>query len=212
MSGIEHSDTKSGGRKLEDVPLFPLGNLVLPGGILQLRIFEPRYIDMVRWCLREDEPFVLCLSEQGGDTMAARPRNAGCSVTIIDFDTLDDGQLGITVRGGDRLRIQSAQQADDGLWLGQLALLGDEARTSTPDHYEHLGAMAERFLAELGDPYSALPAQPGDASWVGFRLTELLPLHPDVKHDLLLSLDATERLARLNFLLAQMVNSAKSSR
>jgi len=115
------------------LPLFPLNTVLFPGGPLRLRIFEPRYLDMVSRCMREDSGFGVALivagREAGG---AAQTVTIGTHARIVDFEQLDDGLLGITARGERRFRIVHAHQESDGLNVAQVEWLDDELRAEVP--------------------------------------------------------------------------------
>ena len=103
-------------------PLFPLNINVLPGALLPLQIFEPRYIDMVRKCLSNSEGFCIVLAKQGYDDKTGLPshHNIATYVEIVDFDQLDNGLLGITVRGKDKIKVQEKWKEDDDLLMGKV--------------------------------------------------------------------------------------------
>lgn len=191
-----------------DVPLFPLSNLVLPGGLLPLRIFETRYLDMVRDVMRRGTGFVIVLSTSGRDTgTTARPRDVGTYVEIIDFDALEHGFLGIVCRGMHRVRIHDAHATRTGLWLGQTTAIANEADADLPDACEYLADLAMQLVTELGTPFDLDAPQPRSASWVSARLTEMLPMHPDVKQQLLETNRPLERLDQVACFVNQMIRT-----
>lgn len=192
----------------DDVPLFPLGNLVFPGGFLPLRIFEPRYHDMVRTCLRESRGFVVCppARKQAGQRHVP-PHEVGTYVTICDFDALDDGMLGITAAAEMRVRISTPYQARDGLWLGSIDRMVSEPDVELPERYAHLAELATELLAELGPPFDTGTPEPHSARWVGNRLAELLPIPIDVKAALLELNAPVDRVAQVAQFVQQMIRS-----
>ena len=192
----------------DDVPLFPLGNLVFPGGFLPLRIFEPRYHDMVRTCLRESRGFVVCppARKQAGQRHVP-PHEVGTYVTICDFDALDDGMLGITAAAEMRVRISTPYEARDGLWLGSIDRMASEPDVELPEQYAHLAELATELLAELGPPFDAGTPEPHSARWVGNRLAELLPIPIDVKAALLELNAPVDRVAQVAQFVQQMIRS-----
>lgn len=179
------------------LPLFPLNVVLFPGGVLPLRIFEPRYLDMVSECMKQGSGFGVMTIEEGTDTDHSACFHAlGTVAEIVDFDRLDNGLLGITCRGGERVLIQSQYRRDDQLIIGE----GEpqEVEPDVPVDATHrpltsfLGNILER---EEVEPYRRwLREDWHSANWLGFRLAELLPLPLSVKHHLLEMRDARERL------------------
>jgi len=178
-----------------NIPLFPLQTVLFPDGYLKLRIFEQRYIDMVRECSLGDCSFGVCLvgkPEETGST--ANHMRVGTTAHICDFSTLDDGLLGITVKGRQKFNVRKTRVRDNGLLMAEVETL-DETAVEVPDEYALLATIAGRFMEQLGNHYPAFhPEQLQDARWVGYRLSELLPLDNDEKQFLLQISDPLERL------------------
>ena len=182
------------------IALFPLHTVLFPGGPLPLRIFETRYTDMVRRCMREQQPFGVVLIQEGDEAgPVATTATIGCSVRIADFYTLKDGLLGISCVGERKFRVLRVWRAADGLNMGEVAWLDAEPARALPQEYEHLGATVRRAVDELPQQYQHVEKHFEDATWVGARLTELLPIELNDKQ-LLLELD--DPIARLDALLA----------
>jgi len=182
------------------ISLFPLHTVLFPGGPLPLRIFETRYTDMVRNCMREQQPFGVVLIQQGEEAGAvATTATVGCSARIADFCTLQDGLLGITCVGERRFRVVRVWREADGLNLGEVAWLGPEPQIALPDEYAKFGATVRRAVEELAEHYQHVEKRFDDAAWVSARITELLPIGLNDKQ-LLLELD--DPIARLDALLS----------
>jgi uncharacterized protein len=182
-------------------PLFPLNTVLFPGGPLPLRIFETRYVDMVRYCMRERSPFGVVLIRSGievGATGAAETCAIGTTARIIDFNSLPDGLLGITCVGERKFSVRKHWQQEDGLHVGEIEFAAPEERTELPLEYEHLGLLLRKVLPELGDLYASVAKHFSDASWVGWRLAEILPIALTEKQYCLELDDPVARLARLN--------------
>lgn len=178
-----------------ELPLFPLNTVLFPGGVLPLRIFETRYIDMVRRCLREDSGFGVCLIREGAETGAPAAVHAvATEAHIIDWEQRSDGLLGIVAEGRRKLRILRTRAMPDRLLMGEVEALPEEPHILLPTEFQSLAALLQRILGEIGPPYSKLPARLDDAAWVGSRLIELLPLEHAEKQRLL---ELDEPLARL---------------
>lgn len=181
-----------------DYALFPLSTVVFPGGIMPLRIFEPRYLDMVAMCMKGQTGFGICAAHPANDKSEfSAPRAVGTLVDIIDFDRLDDGQLGITVEGKRRFELVSTRQSDNGLWWGEVSFITESADSACPIEFAQLKQIAAALIEEVGLPYEERGTAYDSASWLSARLTELLPFDAATKHDLLATNDPLERLRRI---------------
>ncbi|MBD3619045.1 MAG: LON peptidase substrate-binding domain-containing protein [Chromatiales bacterium] len=181
----------------ERIPLFPLHTVLFPEGLLPLRIFEARYIDMVRERLRSDGVFGICQIREGVEAGGpAEIHTVGTSARIVDWTQTPDGLLGITACGERRFRVIESQEEDNGLRMGVIQWLPGENDTPLPPEFESLGQLCERILHEIGGPLAEHP-HCDRAGWVGARLTELLPLAPEVKQALLEQADPLARLFQL---------------
>ena len=178
--------------------LFPLNTVLFPGGPLSLRIFEPRYLDMVRRCLKERGGFGVVLILEGAEAgVVGRVAHTGTSARIVDFDTLPDGLLGIVCMGERRFRVLRRWQQPDGLNLAQVDWLPDEAPQAVPEELAHLAELLLEVLPRLGGVYMHVEARYQDAGWVGNRWAEILPLTSAEKQELLELTDPLARLAQV---------------
>ena len=195
-----------------DIPLFPLGTVLFPGGHLPLRIFERRYIDMVRECSSRDICFGVCLINNPEDSKTpATHHRMGTMAKIIDFSTLDDGLLGIVTSGQQKFVIQKTRMRDNGLLMAQVQALDEESPVDMPDQYSVLSMIAGRFMEQLGKNYPSFqPDCLQDANWVAYRLAELLPLESSEKQMLLQTGDALERLQILLEVLPRFQESGEA--
>ena len=182
-----------------DIPLFPLSTVLFPGGLLSLRVFERRYLDMVRDCARGGDGFGVCLILQGREVgEPAIPAAIGTLAHIVDFYTLPDGLLGIRASGGRRFRVDRSRVRDNGLAHALVQVWPDEACVAIPPEFLLLVTILERLLEKTGGPHSkAARTCFDDAGWVGFRLAETLPLENAERQHLLQMIDPLERLAQL---------------
>ena len=185
--------------KRHEIPLFPLNAVLFPGSTLGLRIFEARYLDMVRECARSGRGFGVCLIMQGQEAgEPALPAAVGTLASIVDFDTLPDGLLGISVTGGARFRVQKSRVRGNGLVIGEVREWPDEPIMPVPVEFSLLPAILERLAEQAGLSWRNGPRERyEDASWVGFRLAELLPLGDAERQQLLEVTDPVERLTAL---------------
>lgn len=190
------------------VPIFPLNSVILPGGRVPLQLFEPRYIDMVSRCLREDLGFVMALLESGSESGLAPVRFSatGTRVRVVDFRKLENGLLGITVEGSEKVSVLRSWRQADGLNLGRVEPLPAEDRVALPEQF---GELSEVLRALCEHPVIRdldMSVDYSDARHVGWRLTELLPLDRKCKQELAGMQDPLERLGRLQTLLQTMEN------
>jgi Lon protease-like protein len=181
-----------------------LNTVLFPGGPLPLRIFETRYLDMVRQCMRSHSVFGVVLAHEREQRLAeprgalATIENVGTSARIVDFYSLPDGLLGITCVGERKFRVLRRRRQEDGLEMGRVRWLAPERDLTLPVEYAHLGQLMRKVVPELGEFYQMVPKRFDDASWVGCRLAEILPIEQSDKQDCLEMRDPLARLARLN--------------
>jgi hypothetical protein len=195
-----------------NIPLFPLHTVLFPGGFLPLRIFEQRYIDMVRECSAKSSCFGVCLiNNPEKEGRPASHLRVGTSAEICDFTTLEDGLLGITSRGKQRFFIQETRMRDNGLLMADVEFWAEADVIEVPAEYSLLSLIVSRFMEQVGGNYPGF--QPGDlqdSSWVGYRLSELLPLENNEKQTLLQVSDPLERLQLLVEILPRFQESGRS--
>ncbi len=187
-----------------DLAIFPLNAVLFPGGLLPLRIFEQRYMDMAKSCLRDDRPFGVCLIRSGHEVGApATPEPIGCTARIVEWDMQQLGVLSIKTMGVQRFRIKSAKVTEAGLTRAEVEMLAPEEDSKLPDEFEACAALLKAVIDEHGAAIVALPPQLDSASWVGSRLTEILPVPLGAKQKLLELGDAMQRIEILNKFLLQ---------
>ena len=180
------------------IALFPLHTVLFPGGPLPLRIFETRYTDMVRRCMRTQEPFGVVMIQEGDEAgVVATTATVGCTARIVDFHTLHDGLLGISCVGERKFRVLRVWRADDGLNMGEVAWLPAEPELPVPAECERLASTLRRALEELAEHYENVARKFDDAAWIGARVAELLPIELADKQALLELDDPIERLRSL---------------
>ncbi len=188
---------------LVEMPLFPLASVLFPGGRLQLRIFEPRYLDLVRECTRHGTGFGVCLILQGQETgEPAVPAAIGTIARISDFHRDDGGLLGIVAEGGSRFRVARSRARSDGLLRGDVEIRPDEPEQPVPVEFALLQTILERLIETMAPQWRDAPRSAYDeASWLGFRLAELLPLDAGEQQHMLELDDPVQRLAELRDIL-----------
>ncbi len=188
---------------MKDLPLFPLNTVLFPGGRLPLRIFEQRYMDMAKACLRDAAPFGVCLIREGAEVGApAVPFETGCSARIAHWDMEQLGVLEVVAVGETRFRIRSHAAQPDGLLRGEVEPLPEDRDAAVPAACATCVRLLERVIDQQGSLFEP-PHRLDSSAWVSARLTEILPLPLAVKQRLLELGDGRERLEQLNGFLTQ---------
>ena len=190
--------------KRDTVPIFPLGTVLFPGGVLPLKIFEVRYVEMAKDCLKQGTPFGVCLIREGAEVgTPAVPEPVGCLARIAECDVEELGIIKVKAEGLERFRIVSSEVNKSGLIIGEIEKHEAEAAGEGAVGFEECADFLRKVIAGIGAERFAEPLRFEDASWVGFRLAEILPLRSDVKQKLLELTDATLRLGILHKFLQQ---------
>ncbi|WP_233862127.1 LON peptidase substrate-binding domain-containing protein [Paraburkholderia adhaesiva] len=191
---------------LSGLPLFPLHTVLFPDGLLPLKIFEARYLDMASECLREKTPFGVCLLKSGGEVVQhdepAVPETIGCLAEIEQCDVEAFGMMLIRAHGTRRFRLLSHHVEADGLLVGMAELLPDDIPLEGGARLARFGACSEvleRIIATIRerDPASVPFGEPfrfDDPSWVSNRLAEVLPIALRARQKLMELPDAGARL------------------
>jgi len=164
-----------------------------------LRIFEQRYLAMVRNCARNDSGFGVCLISEGEEAVSpVKTTQLGTHAQIIDWYTLEDGLLGVSAIGTVRFLSENTWQEEDGLFRAEVRVIPEPPECPVPESYSVLSDVLGRFMEKVGHQYPDYnPGQLQDAVWVGYRLSELLPLAGIEKQHLLELSDPIERLQNL---------------
>ena len=188
---------------VESLPLFPLQTVLVPGAALGLRIFERRYLDLVRDCGRDGRCFGVCLILEGNEAgPPPTPASFGTEAVIEDFGTGDDGLLTLRVRGRRRFRVHRTRVRDNGLVVAEVEWRAPDPEDELRPEHGLLALLLQRILEQVGGEHAdAAPARFDDAAWVGWRLAELLPLEPLQRQALLQQDDPHARLDSLLALL-----------
>ena len=182
----------------EEVPLFPLHTVLFPGGRLPLRIFEQRYMEMAKTCLKDNSPFGVCLIHQGKEVgEPAVPVGVGCLARIAEWDMPQLGVLQVTARGESRFRILGQRVQADGLVRASIELLPEGEDVPLPEAAARYAKLLERVIEQ----HPALLERPhrlDSSAWVSARLAELLPLPLEAKQALLETENGRARLEKLD--------------
>lgn len=211
-------DSKSNGvadiGDLLEIPLFPLRTVLFSGGQLPLKIFEARYTGMVSSCLKQGIGFGVVLLRKGGETRHT-PKNVpaseppaffdvGTEASIVDFNQLNDGVLGIVAQGGRKFRVHRTWEQPDRLMMGEVSYLPDEPKVELGDEHAGLVDILQELVQHPMVQKLSLDIDFADARSVGWRLAELLPIEPEIKQSLLQLHLPKERLSELTRLVNKL--------
>jgi uncharacterized protein len=188
---------------LDDLPIFPLSSVLFPGGVLPLRIFEARYMDMVRERMQREAPFGICLITRGGEVgEAAEHEPVGCLAHIRGWDMEQLGVLQLRAVGGQRLRVLERDIGANGLIRAKVELLPDDPPMPIPDEMRDCVVLIRRIVDELRtrepDPERRMIAEPCDfesAAWVANRIAEFMPIPAPAKYKLMVLDEPVVRLS-----------------
>jgi uncharacterized protein len=186
---------------MKDLALFPLNSVLFPGGRLPLRIFEQRYMEMAKSCLRDGAPFGVCLIREGREVGSpATPVEVGCLARIAAWDMPQLGLLHVTALGERRFRIVERRVQADGLARASVQMMEEDIDSAIPESCSGCVKLLERVIEQQASLFEP-PQRLDSASWVSSRLAEILPLPLPAKQELLELGDARARIERLNALL-----------
>jgi uncharacterized protein len=192
-------------RRPHALPLFPLRTVLFPGGMLPLKVFEQRYIDLAKACLANDRPFGVCLLTAGDEVGSA----GGAALEFARFGTLaritgwELGILHLTTTGESRFEVLAHATEASGLIIGEVKAIAAEPARALPDDHAPLARLLELIATRVGPQNFPTQRAFDDASWVGYRLAELLPLPLHIKQSMLEINDSGVRLTVLAQFLAQ---------
>ncbi len=186
------------------VPLFPLNTVLFPGGVLPLRIFEPRYLDMVCECLRTDTEIGVILIRDGREVgVAANTYQIGTLTNIAYWNKRRDGLLGVTLRGTRRFSIEQMEVQPNQLIMADVELLPECPPVMFQQKYQVMSGLLRKIISQLEPPYTTMPAHYDDLEWISARLVELLPMPFDYKQQMLEHDDVITRIEQLYSLIQQ---------
>jgi Lon protease-like protein len=197
------------------LPLFPLKAVLFPDGILPLKVFETRYIDMVSECMKAGAPFGVVLIRSGQEVgPAAEPESVGCLARITDWDMPELGVMNLRVQGGERFRILDTRVLDDQRMEARYETIPADAEVAVDEVHVQcaktlkivIDDIENRGRAAQGEGYLSPFSQPiqlESASWVANRWCEILPIPLKARQKLLELDDAPSRLSLIHQYLQQ---------
>ena len=204
VTGSVSNALKSNSFSAVELPLLPLGTVLFPGGTMALKIFEQRYLDMAKICLKSGAPFGIALIREGAEVgPPAVPESIGTVAYVTDWDMQNLGVLQLRVKGAERFKLLSWTASKNGLIVGQVSMFADDTHVDCPEHTA-CAEFLRKVLARVAAADNLDKQRLDNAAWVGNRLTELLPFNNDVKQRMLALTDARIRLQILHqFLIDQ---------
>jgi Lon protease-like protein len=186
-----------------EIFLFPLGTVLFPEGVLPLKVFEQRYIELTKACLRDNSPFGVCLIREGREVGAAAvPEAVGCLATIAQWDMPQFGLFHLVARGGRRFRLRGTRVGANQLISAEVDLLPADPAGGDVDPV--CGEVLKAIIDKVGAGHFPDPIRLDDAAWVAYRLAEVLPLEPGEKQELLELADSAMRFQRLRQVLERI--------
>lgn len=195
---------------MTELPLFPLRAVLFPHGRMPLRIFEPRYVDLISDCLKHEREFGVVWIREGGEVVVdadhAMPKLAqiGCTARIVDWDALPNGRLGITIEGGTKFRVLATQQRPNYLVVADIETLPDEEMLAVPAHARDMIELLRQLMEHPLVARLHLEPQNDDAGQLTNQLAQLLPIPEASKFALLAEANPMERLDHLLLILEQI--------
>ena len=181
---------------VKNIPIFPLQSIILPGGQFPLRIFERRYLDMVRTSLKMNEGFVIALSKEESEFISSVYEYA-CYVEIVDWTQLDGGLLGITVEGKNIVKIENNKLDKYNLLRGDIENVNLLPDHLVPQKYQVLSKFYKKIYPGIKSYIFYEKEKYHDANWLAFRLIECLPIHLGDKADLISTFEPLDRLEKI---------------
>jgi len=180
--------------KVRELPIFPLASVLFPGGVIPLRIFEPRYMGMAKACLKNDVAFGICLIREGEEVgEPAVPEAVGTTARIQEWDMQQLGILQVRATGGARFRILERHVDESGLITGQVIPIPEDENTAGTE-FAQCSEFLRKVLTRIGNSHFKGEVRFDDPSWVSFRITEILPISQIIKQKMLELTDARMRL------------------
>lgn len=165
-----------------EIPIFPLNTVLFPGGGLPLRIFEQRYVDMTKACIRDDAVFGVCQILDGNETgQPATPAPLGCTARIAEWEVPSPGLFTLQTRGERVFRIVEQRVERDRLIRATVLLEPERPPRPIPASQALLSRMLREIVDKVGAQHFPQPLQFEDARWVAYRLAEILPISVEQK-------------------------------
>ncbi len=185
-------------------PLFPLSTLLFPHGRLELRLFEPRYLDMVSRCMRDRSGFGVVLLDRGSEAGTGQSFfNIGTEARILDWDQGEDGLLHIVTEGARRFVVEESDTQSDGLVIAEVSFLPEPSPMDVPAEFAYLVEFIDTLAERVELPHALTDEERTDANLLAYRLADLMPLDPRMRVELLATSDPIARLRHFHEMFAK---------
>ena len=182
--------------------IFPLNTVLFPGGTLPLKIFEQRYIEMTKVCISEERPFGVCLIKEGREVgTPAVPQDIGCLARIAHWDMPQLGVFQLQVEGLQRFKILSSEVEKSGLISATVECLANDSAVAPEETL--CSDVLKAIIEKIGAEHFPSPHRFDDAAWIGYRLSEVLPISLEQKQQMLRMTDPHARLSQLGEILSK---------
>ncbi len=193
----------------DTLPLFPLGAMLFPGGRISLQIFEPRYMDMVKTCLRDNSGFGVVAIKSGSEvitpgTVAPTAYSIGVLAHIVDWHGLEYGRIGITAQGSKRFNVLSSEAQEDQLLIADVEYLPESEDTILPTAYAELAGLLKQLARHPSVEQLGMSFEYTSTNSVAYALAQLLPIANEEKFRLLECDDTQQVLARIRLITDQI--------
>ena len=189
---------------MTSIPIFPLSTVLYPGSQLPLKIFEQRYLDMTKACVRDGTPFGVCRIREGQEVgLPAVPEQIGCTALIAQWEMPHLGVFHLQTRGQQAFRILHQATQSNGLIRAEVEFLTEAAGKVSPESFALCRRVLEQIVEKVGVDYFFPPLAYDDPRWTSYRLAEVLPLEAQDKQGLLELRDDGARLEQLHAYLQQ---------
>ena len=186
----------------DDTFIFPLNIVLFPGGVLPLKIFEQRYLEMTKVCIRENREFGVCLIREGKEVgTPAVPHEIGCLARIAEWDMPQLGVFRLLTECTQRFRIVRSSPQKNGLISATIETIPPEPEAAPKDKL--CAEILKTIIEKIGLEHFPAPHRFDDAAWIGYRLSEVLPISLDLKQQLLQVNDPQARLSQLSEILSR---------
>lgn len=184
------------------MPIFPLGLVLFPGAMLPLKIFEQRYVDMTKACVRDNTVFGVCCIRHGQEVGApAEHEQIGCSARITEWDMPHPNLFHLICKGERVFHLRDRRVESNGLIVGTVQWIASDSDGIDADHFDVCRNALQRIAKQIGEAMFAVPTQFDDPEWVSYRLSELLPIDWPRKQALLEQRSTAQRLAAISAML-----------
>ncbi|MEH6559027.1 MAG: LON peptidase substrate-binding domain-containing protein [Oceanicoccus sp.] len=194
---------------MDTIPLFPLHAVLFPHGRMPLQVYESRYLDLISRCMKENSGFGVVWLKQGPEAYQSNGVTSlqlgqfGTYARVVDWDSLPNGLLGVTIEGSDRFRLLSSYQKNDHLHMGEVEWIATAAKTQLPENFAELEGLLSTLLDHPHVTRLKLDPVVEDVETLGCVLAQLLPIDESIKFDLLTTVEPLDRLDRIMALLDQ---------